>query len=203
MTTRPVDIVLFDLGGVLYDPGGVAPLREMAGIDNDDELWRRWLSCRWARDYEAGRCSDQAFAQGVVEDWSLDLTPDEFLTAFGSWPNGPYEGAEELVRDTMVVRPVGCLSNTNAKHWAAHFTHWDVLHELEWRFLSFELGHVKPDREVFAAVAAKLPIPPDQVLFLDDNLINVEGAQALGFQAERVQGVSQARQALVAWGVLD
>ncbi|HEY1828267.1 MAG TPA: HAD-IA family hydrolase [Acidimicrobiales bacterium] len=198
----PPDIVLFDLGGVLYDPGGVAPLRELSGIDSDDELWRRWLSCRWAKAYERGQCSDDDFARGVVDDWGLQIEPDAFMAEFTSWPKGPYEGAEELLRATMAVRPVGCLSNTNDLHWQAHFRHWQVLDELSYRFLSFELGMVKPDPEIFRRVAAALPLSPDRVLFIDDNQLNVDAALAAGFRAARAQLVDGARQVLLDEGVL-
>jgi glucose-1-phosphatase len=198
----PIDLVLFDLGGVLFDPGGVGPMRALSGIDSDDELWRRWLTCRWVRAYERGQCSAQDFAAGVVDDWQLEINAEAFLRAFGGWPRGPYDGAETLLMETRAVRPVGCLSNTNDLHWDAHFSRWPILNELDYRFLSFELGQVKPDREIFEAVADRLSVPAGRVLFLDDNMVNVEGAAAVGFVAVRTQGVDEARAALAAAGVL-
>jgi FMN phosphatase YigB (HAD superfamily) len=200
--TTDIDIVLFDLGGVLFDPGGVGPMRTLSGIDSDDELWSRWLGCRWVRSYERGHCTADAFAAGVVEDWALDITPEDFLAAFRNWPRGPFDGAEALVADVRTVMPTGCLSNTNALHWDAHFTRWPVLHELDYRFLSFELGMVKPDPEIFGAVAARLPALPARVLFLDDNLVNVDSAADAGFIARHTRGVAEARDALIALGVL-
>ena len=44
MDARSVDVVLFDLGGVLIDFGGVGPMKELSGITGDEELWRRWLA---------------------------------------------------------------------------------------------------------------------------------------------------------------
>ncbi len=58
----PIDFVLFDLGGVLIDPGGVGPMRELSGLGCEEEVWARWLSCRWVRSFEAGQCSPQEFA---------------------------------------------------------------------------------------------------------------------------------------------
>lgn len=57
MATGPVDIVLFDLGGVLIELGGVSALQEMAGIASDDQVWQRWLTSPWVRNFENGRCS--------------------------------------------------------------------------------------------------------------------------------------------------
>jgi len=59
------DIVLFDLGGVLVRLGGVDAMRVLSGIDGEDEIWRRWLTSRWVRDFERGRCSPDAFAEGL------------------------------------------------------------------------------------------------------------------------------------------
>src|SRR3954454_15911260 len=197
-----IDVVLFDLGGVLIDFGGVDPMKRLAGIDTDDELWRRWLTCRWVRTFERGECSPDDFASGVIDDWGLSIEPAAFLTEFESWPGGAYAGAEALVDEVRTHMPVGCLSNTNAVHWDSQFAQWPILHSFDFRFLSFELGIVKPDRGLFDRVAELLDVPPARVLFLDDNAINVDGAVEAGYVAHRVKGVDEARAALVAAGVL-
>jgi glucose-1-phosphatase len=197
-----IDVVLFDLGGVLIEFGGVGPMKALAGIESDDELWRRWLTCRWVRSFERGHCSEEDFATGVIDDWSLPLDPRAFLDAFRSWPGGPLPGADTLLRDVQCSVPAGCLSNTNALHWHDNFARWPILDAFDFRFLSFELGHVKPDRALFDHVAQLLPSEPIRVLFLDDNEVNVDGAVAAGFTARQVRGVDEARAALVATGVL-
>jgi len=198
----PIELVLFDLGGVLVDPGGVGPMRALAGIESDEELWSRWLSCRWVRAFEAGRCSPEEFAAGVVGDWDLALEPATFLEAFGGWHGGPYPGAVELVATVRDVVQVGCLSNTNVFQWDTHFEGAPIVEAFEFRFLSFELGMVKPDHEIFEEVASRLPVFPEQVLFLDDNAANVAGAEAIGFAARHVRGVDEARLTLASAGVL-
>ncbi|HEY5172728.1 MAG TPA: HAD-IA family hydrolase [Acidimicrobiia bacterium] len=203
MDTGAIDVVLFDLGGVLIDFGGVAPMKELANIESDDELWRRWLACEWVRAFERGHCSADDFAAGVVSDWGLQVEPQIFLDAFRSWPGRALPGAEALVHCVRHTTKTGCLSNTNAVHWDHHFSQWSIVDAFDFRFLSFELGMVKPDREVFERVGELLPVPPGRVLFLDDNAINVEGAAAAGFAAVHVRGVIEARQALVAAGVLS
>jgi putative hydrolase of the HAD superfamily len=202
MAADEIEVVLFDLGGVLFDFGGVEPMKVLAGIDDDRELWRRWLTCRWVRAFERGRCSADQFAAGVVGDWSLPVTPAQFLSAFRSWVGGPFDGADALVRETRQHVRVGCLSNTNALHWGDHEARWAILHAFDARFLSFEMGCVKPDREIFDRVEQSLDVPRDRVLFLDDNEINVEGARAAGFRAIRAAGVDDARQRLHGAGLL-
>jgi putative hydrolase of the HAD superfamily len=197
-----VDVVLFDLGGVLFDFGGVGRMKELSGIEDDDEIWRRWLECRWVRDFERGGCSAEDFAAGVVADWELPITADGFLVAFRSWLGGPLEGAEALVHETREHVKVGCLSNTNSLHWADHGDRWDLMAAFDYRFVSFEVGHVKPDRAIFEHATRVLDTAPERVLFLDDNTINVDGARAAGLRAERTVGVDAARRCLVDNGLL-
>jgi putative hydrolase of the HAD superfamily len=197
-----VEVVLFDLGGVLLEVGGVGPMRELSGIATDEELWARWLGCRWVQQLEAGRCTPEEFAAGVVADWELAVAPAAFLAAFGAWVNSPFPGALELVAETGDAARIGCLSNTNAFQWDAHFGDLPLFDAFEFRFLSFELGLVKPDPAIFEAVAAGLPAPPERVLFLDDNAVNVVAAADYGFAARHVRGVGEARRALVETGVL-
>ena len=199
---RSVEIVLFDLGGVLLEVGGVGPMQKLSGIDSDEGLWARWLGCRWVQQLEAGRCTPEEFAAGVVADWGLALAPADFLATFGAWVNQPFPGAPELVAETGAAARIGCLSNTNAFQWDAHFGDLPLIGAFEFRFLSFELGLVKPDPAIFEAVAAGLPASPESVLFLDDNAVNVEAAAAYGFAARHVRGVGEARRALVETRVL-
>ncbi len=177
-------------------------MQELCGIESEQELWARWLGCRWVQLLEAGRCSDEEFAAGVVADWELPVSPDDFLTAFASWEGVPYAGAAELVAETAAAVRVGCLSNTNALQWSAHYEILPITGSFEFRFLSFELGLVKPDRAIFEAVASRLPVSPDRVLFLDDNVVNVDGAADFGFRSRQVRGVDEARRALLDAGVL-
>jgi putative hydrolase of the HAD superfamily len=199
------DVVLFDLGGVLVDPGGVEEMRQLSGIDSDEELWRRWLLCPWVQRFESGRCSGEEFAAGVVGDWGLDISSAEFLAAFTGWRTIPYPGADRLVAEARQVVSVGYLSNSNPAQWSAHLAGSPLVGGFDFGFVSFELGLVKPDRAIFEAVATRLPVSADaagRALFLDDNLVNVEGARACGFVAQHVRGVDEARRALEAEGVL-
>jgi len=197
-----VDLVLFDLGGVLIEVTGVRAMLDLTGIETEEDLWRRWLTCRWVRRFESGGCSATEFAAGVVADWQLELSPAAFLDAFQGWATGPLPGAAELVARTRSSVPTGCFSNTNALHWHDHIAAWPLASLFDHRFLSFELGLLKPDTAAFAHVADLLTVPAERVLFIDDNAMNVAGAAAAGFQAARAAGVAEARQCLADAGVL-
>jgi glucose-1-phosphatase len=198
-----VDLVLFDLGGVLIEPGGVGPMRALAGIGSDEELWTRWLACPWVQSFESGACTPEEFAAGIVADWALPLSPADFLAEFARWPQGPFPGADALVRRVRSAVPVAILSNTNRSQWEAHYEDLPITGGFDYRFLSYELGLVKPDPRIFAAVATRLPVEPARVLFLDDNAVNVEAGTAAGFVARHVRGIDETERALVEAGVVS
>ncbi len=156
----------------------------------------------WVRRFESGRCTDAEFAAGAVQEFGLPFTAEDFLGHFLDWLSDPFDGAEQLVRDTKKQVAVGCLSNTNSLHRQRRISHWPLTALFEHRFLSFELGAVKPDRTIFDLVAERLPVPASNVLFVDDNPLNVSGARAAGLQSEETRGVAEARAALVSHGLI-
>lgn len=195
-------VVVFDLGGVLADFGGLGPLREMSGIESDEELWRRWLTSEPVRRFESGLGTDSEFVAALVDEWRLPISPQELLDLFPGWLVGPYGGAVELVRETAQRVRVACFSNSNRLHWEAGVEQWPLLREFERAFVSFEIGAVKPDPEAFEIVVGELGVDAVRILFLDDNQLNVDAAISVGMQARRVAGVDGARAALVDAGVL-
>ncbi len=203
MTGRLADLVLFDLGGVLIELGGVGSMQELAGIENVGEVWHQWLTSPWVRRFESGQCSADEFSRGVVSEWELAIAPDQFLELFRRWPTGPFPGAPELLVQVQRAVPIGCLSNTNTMHWEYQVASWPIMGMFDYRFLSFDLGLVKPDAALFEAVADLLPVDRSRVLFLDDNAVNADAARSSGFLADHVRGPDEARRALVGAGVLE
>ena len=137
----------------------------------------------------------------MVETWSMAASPEVFLDAFVRWPQGLMPGARELAAATRSQLTIGCLSNTNALHAERHSAEEAVYDLFDHCFLSHEMGLVKPDREIYDHVLGALGCPPANVLFLDDNQINVDGARRAGLHAERARGTSEARAALARHGL--
>jgi len=79
---------------------------------------------------------------------------------------------------------MGVLSNTCACHWEHCVRRFRILTVLfDVTALSYQIGHVKPDRAIFLAAAELAGTPPASVFFVDDTPGHVEGARAAGFDA--------------------
>lgn len=67
---------------------------------------------------------------------------------------------------------------------------------------SARLGVAKPDPEAFRAAAELLGLRPAMCIFVDDRVVNVEGARTAGMRAELFTGVDKLRALLVEVGLL-
>jgi glucose-1-phosphatase len=198
-----VRVVLFDVGGVLVELVGVDAI--LRWRDNDlsvEQLWHLWLHSPAVRAFETGRIAADEFAARMVVELQVAVTPQHFLEQFETWPARLYPDALPLL-DAIPRRYARVLlSNSNDLHWA-RVLHSMGLHDaVDRHFSSHLIGKIKPDAEAFEHVFAELHCTAEQVLFLDDNQINVHAARALGMQAQRVQGAIEARQALLDWKIL-
>jgi len=198
----PIDFVVFDLGGVLVELGGVRDFGDMIGEPDDERVWARWLSNRWVRDYERGRCSTHDFASGLLAELEIDSDLDDFVERFRRWPRGLIPGGYELVEALSTRVGVACLSNTNELHWNHQSGALRLANLFPTRYLSHELGMIKPDLEIYRHVVEDLDIDANSILFFDDNPLNVDAARAAGWHAERVQGPDAVRAQLERYGLL-
>lgn len=188
---------MFDLGGVLVENTMFEELRQL--VDGDvhvSDLKTRWLQSRTARDFELGNCSPDAFAIAMVEEFQLSISPAEFLDVFAGWPKDFYPGVPDLLANLRERHATGCLSNSNELHWTDHVTsHFDYCYS------SHLLKRIKPDTEVFEAVTDDIGCQPGDVVFFDDSRLNVDAAQAFGWEAHLTVGYVELRRLLSETGI--
>jgi putative hydrolase of the HAD superfamily len=182
--------VVFDFGEVLSRrTEALASIAAGLAVEPDD-FERRYWAARRAYDAGqpdaeywttvAGRALDAETVAGLVEADSLGwlrLDP----------------GSAALLRDLHAAGvPLALLSNApssfrpyvEAQSWSDCF---------RVRVFSGDLGVVKPDPRIYAAVTERLGAPPAQVTFFDDRSENVAGARTAGWTAHRWQGAERAR----------
>jgi putative hydrolase of the HAD superfamily len=199
---NPNDVVIFDLGGVLGDFGGINTLHEIADLKDDNELWNKWLTSNSVREFESGRSTFDKFAIQITKEWEFTITADEFKAQFLSWVNGPLEGSLELLKSVKEKVQIGCLSNTNEPHWTNTISKWDFIELFDFPLLSFQIGMLKPDPEVFAHLAQVTNRNPQQIIFLDDNQMNVDAALEFGLRAFQVNAIEGCQRVLKEIGIL-
>jgi putative hydrolase of the HAD superfamily len=189
---------------VLVEVDSVAALQQVLGQQlPSEEVWQRWLTAStWVSTFESGQCTPEAFATGIVTEWGLAVTAETFLNHFRHWPKRLFPGVQEMLGLLAQRCTLACLSNTNSIHWPHIRDTLGLNGLLHHYYLSHEIGHLKPTRAVFEYVLSDLGCPPACVVFLDDNQLNVDAAQAVGIQAYRTVGIAEVQTALQSLALL-
>jgi len=197
-----IKAVLFDMGGVVVRLDSLENVLGPSALTSD-EIWNTWILSDAVQKFERGRCEVEEFADQIIGELQLNGTVAEFIERFVAFPQGLYPGAVEMVATVPESIITGVLSNTSALHWE-HQVDAEIVRGLcDRSYLSYELGLAKPEREIYDYAVADLGLPPDQVLFIDDNQINVDGAITAGLQSGLAKGPHEAAQVLRRFGVTN
>jgi HAD superfamily hydrolase (TIGR01509 family) len=191
-TMRTIDVLLFDLGGVLVEFSGIEGLRVLLRTAADDEAIRkRLVACPLVQQFEIGALAPLAFAEQFVAQWDLVVPPETFLAEFRSWSRSLLPGARELLQSLRPRYRLAALSNSNVVHWDRNTAELGVTGLFDAAYSSHLLGLRKPDPAIYREALTRLGVPAERVMFFDDYAPNVEGATAEGMIAFHVRGVEE------------
>jgi putative hydrolase of the HAD superfamily len=166
------------------------------------QFWSLWLQSPSVRAFETGRIDAGRFADGLLAELKLKVDAGHFLDSFTRWPSGLFPGTLDMIRRIPSRYQRALLSNSNVLHWGRVVDEMGLGAEFEHQFASHLMGKIKPDAEAFEHVLASLGCPASQVLYLDDNALNVEAARRIGMRAEQVRGSVEAHHALQRAGII-
>jgi HAD superfamily hydrolase (TIGR01509 family) len=196
-------VLVFDMGGVLYDFQGdrlIAETSRRARRWRSEEVQAVWVPLVHA--FETGVSSETDFAGAVVSAFDLTLEPVQFLSAFRAAAVGYYQGALELVHELAARHRVLSLSNTNAVQWPKVLEDLGAQDPFHAHHPSHVSGFHKPDPRAYAGIVAAHQ-PATQFCFFDDRAVNVVAARAVGWDAHRTVGIAQLRRTCVELGLLE
>jgi glucose-1-phosphatase len=180
-----IKALLFDMGNVVIE---ISFLKMMDALgfhcQTERDAARMVESWAFHDQYERGLLTTDQFRAAVSERLGRKLEPDQFEKGWTSIYVGQVKGVEELLSELALSYPIYLLSNTNAAHMAFCVSQFGVLSRFNKRFLSYELGCRKPEREIYERVVSDIGVAPDEILFFDDMPGNVSGARDFGLRAE-------------------
>jgi HAD superfamily hydrolase (TIGR01509 family) len=197
-----IKAVLFDMGGVIVQLDSLETLLGPSSLTSD-KIWNQWILSEAVQQFERGMCKVEQFADRIVDELGLEGSATDFIERFMNFPQGLYPGAVEMVASVPARITTGVLSNTNALHWDAQKDAEVVRSLCERSYLSYAIGLAKPERDIFDYAIADLGVRADQVLFIDDNQINVDGAKTTGMQSGLAKGPAAAEQVLRDFAVIS
>ena len=197
MSDARFDVILLDLGGVLWHIGGGRSFLSRLGsrMTPKEEL-DYWQKADWLPRIDVGLCSPRDFASGLIAELGLPVDVERVLHEFAEIDGGLLPGALELLEALRGRFLRACLSNNNELHWNRLRTRTPIEQGFERCYLSHEIGLRKPDPRAFQYAVDNLGVAPGRILFVDDNAGHVEAARALGLEAHRALGPEGVREVL-------
>ena len=197
--------VVFDYGMVLTgppDPEARAALLRITGLPV-----ARFESLYWADRpaYDEGKLTGFAFWQKLVRDAGLALPPDK-IEELNQWDARMWTTVNPaMLAWQLSLKQHGLLtailSNLGDNVLASVEREFDWIHRFDVLIWSFQLGTAKPDPAIYLQTLQKLGVNPDEALFLDDKLVNIQAARALGIHAIQFSTVERLRADLLAAGL--
>ena len=94
------------------------------------------------------------------------------------------------------------LSNWSAETFPYMRERHDFFDLFDDMVISGEVGHVKPEPEIFRILLDKIGTPAEECLFVDDSLTNIQQAQMLGFATIHFQSPQQLESTLREFNII-
>jgi 2-haloacid dehalogenase len=199
-TPTPIDTVLFDVGGVLIDWNPRHLYRkEFAG---DDETMERFLDevCTpaWHSQHDLGVPFEKTIPPLVAAhpEWKAQI--ELWGPRFGEMWSGEVPGTVDLLAELRET-PIRLLAITNWSDstWPLALQRFEFLGWFEAVVVSGEERLAKPDRRLFDVCIERHGLDPARTLFVDDNVVNLATAAALGFVTHRFRTAEELRRTFV------
>ena len=181
--------IVFDLGGVfitLDQPQAVRRFKEI-GLQDAEQRLDPYVQRGFFGDLEEGKISAEDFRRELSTVSGKEMTMEQCEYAWrGYVKEVPLHNLQFVLRLREEGRRVVLLSNTNPfmMKWAMSEDFSGDGHGLSYYFdkmyLSYKEGVMKPDKRIFLNMLNGENASPDEVLFIDDGLKNIEVARSLG-----------------------
>ncbi|HWW06726.1 HAD family phosphatase [Collimonas sp.] len=208
MTHAAPTIVVFDLGGVLIDWNPDYLFRKL--ITNETE--RKWFlanicSGEWNLQQDAGRPLSEATAILSAEHPDHAELIEAFYARWTEMLGGALaEGVAIFEALETAGVPLFALTNWSGETFPYAWNNYPFLQRFKDVLVSGDEKLIKPDARIYQRMLERIrkhypDAQPQQLVFIDDVLRNVDAARALGWRAIHHTSPELTAAQLRAWGL--
>jgi HAD superfamily hydrolase (TIGR01509 family) len=163
---RNIKAIAFDLGGVLLKENDIllSPLEQalenQIGKINPDSEYYSWA----AKQLDISKDYIEKAVQNIILNL-YELRDPDILPQISS----KFPALKLAIASNHITAIQDCLKNNNISH---------LFHTI---LISGEVGVKKPEQKFYEILAERLEEKPNEILFIDDLEVNVNGAKKLGY----------------------
>jgi 2-haloacid dehalogenase len=203
---KHIDTIIFDLGGVLIDWNPEYVYLDVFNGDREKMKWFFDNICThdWNENQDAG----YPLAKATEERVALFPEHEELIRMYyGRWMDMLGEAIFDTVDilDQLVSKKqhkIVALTNWSHETFPVALERFDFLHWFEGIVVSGEEKTRKPFRDIYEITLNRFDIKAEHSIFIDDNLRNIEAANALGINGVHFKSPKQLIQQLQGYGIV-
>ena len=198
-----ISAVVFDFGNVICRFDNKIILRRIAGdtgrsLEELEEVV--YQASELTGSYERGTVSSDEFFARIAAMCGLGMSQKEFIRAYTD-KFTPLPETYELIRSLKKKYKLGLLSNTSAWDFEYGIRTTEVFPLFDAVTMSFQVRALKPEKEIYLDVLAKLDAQPRECAYIDDIDRYVEAARGLGMNAVQYRSPKELVESLKDLGI--
>ena len=187
--SNSVEALLFDLGGVVIEIDFDRVFSHWALSSNQslEIIKSRFAFDSYYERHERGEIDASEYFASLRKSLGVNMTDGEFLAGWNSLYVGEMPGVPTLLSKVAEKLSIYAFTNSNSTHqlvWSKKFE--TVLSLFREVFVSSEIGKRKPEPAAFHAISCEIGVDLENILFFDDSLENIVGAEKIGMQTVNV-----------------
>ena len=202
--TSPIKAIIFDFGNVLleWNPRFVY----QRYFPNDSEGMERFFKEVNFADWNLQQDKGRPFKEGVAllsrefphYSHLIQAYQDYWIDSVGEPVQGTVEIMKRLKKSGYALYG---LSNWSAETFPRARKKHDFFNLLDDFVISGEVGHIKPEPEIYQILLNKIGRSASECVFIDDALHNIRQAQKMGFATIHFQSPQQLESSLHDLGI--
>jgi len=179
-------VLLFDLGRVLVDFDHLRAAQRMAAFcsKTPDQIYNLFFESEATIAFEAGKIAPEDFYLQVKQMLDLKLSYASFEPIWNDifFLSAKNRSVFGLVNNLRTNYKTAMLSNINILHYEYLRKNFPVFGVFDKIFLSFQMGLIKPNKEIYNLVMRELGVNPEEIFYTDDRPELVQSAKSLGIR---------------------
>jgi 2-haloacid dehalogenase len=189
-----ITAIIFDFGNVLLEWNPRLVYRHF--FPNDAEGMERFFQEVGFMEWNLHQDKGRPFAEGIAvlsqqfphHSRLIQAYHDHWIDSVGESITGTVEILRQLKRVGFSLYGLSNWSAETFPHARAKYDFFDLFDDM---VISGEVGHVKPEPEIFQILLGKIGRPAQECLLIDDSLPNIHQAEKMGFAVIHFQTPGQ------------
>jgi len=198
-----IKLVAFDLGNVLCTVDETTASKKLSELSDKpwEDVHEIVFSPIRKLQFESGEMSFDEHAVQAISNLGIDMPLNEFTDLYDSVLI-PSESMFPLIERIADTYRLALVSNTSEPHWKSAERFLPFSSSLDPIIVSYEVGVMKPEPAFYDALLERSGVPTANILFVDDLVANIEGAEAAGMIGHQFSSKRNLEIALAELGII-